>query len=53
MPDVFFLVEEPSHGASKAGPVSQPVGACELGQGDLSKPTAPTYFFWRQVNVRP
>ena len=45
MPDVFFLVEERSDGASKAGQVSQPVQACEPGLGDLSKPTAPAYFF--------
>ena len=31
--------------ACKAGQVSHPVGACEPGMGDLSKPTAPTYFF--------
>ena len=30
--------------ASKAGQVSQPVRACELGLGDLSKLTAPAYF---------
>ena len=24
--------------------MSQPVGACELGLGNLSKPTAPAYF---------
>ena len=41
MPDVFFLVEE----RSEAGQVSQPVQACEPGLGDLSKPTAPAYFF--------
>ena len=41
----FFLVEERSDGASKAGQVSQPVRACEPGLGDLSKPTAPAYFF--------
>ena len=41
----FLLVEEQSNGASEAGQVSQPVGACELGLGDLSKPTAPAYFF--------
>ena len=45
MPDVFFLVEEQSHGASEAGQVSQPVRACEPGLGDLSKPTALAYFF--------
>ena len=33
-----------SHGASKAGQVSQQVQACEPGLGDLSKPTAPAYF---------
>ena len=31
LPDVFFLVEERRGGASKAGQVSQPVQACELG----------------------
>ena len=41
MPDVFFLEEE----GSKAGQVSQPVRACKTGLGDLSKPTAPAYFF--------
>ena len=41
---VFFLVEEQSNGASKAGQVSQPVRACEPGLGDLSKLTAPAYF---------
>ena len=41
VPDVFFLVEE----RSEAGQVSQPVRACEPGLGDLSKPTAPAYFF--------
>ena len=41
VPDVFFLVEE----WSEAGQVSQPVRACEPGLGDLSKPTAPAYFF--------
>ena len=45
MPDVFFLVEEQSGGASEAGQVSQPVRACEPGLGDLSEPTAPAYFF--------
>ena len=45
VPDVFFLVEERSDGASEAGQVSQPVRACEPGLGDLSKPTAPAYFF--------
>ena len=41
MADVFFLVEE----GSEAGRVSQPVGACEPGLGNLSKPTPPAYFF--------
>ena len=45
MPDVFFLVEERSDGASEAGQVSQPVRACKPGLGDLSKLTAPAYFF--------
>ena len=31
--------------ASKAGQVSQSVRACEPGLGDLSKPTAPAYFW--------
>ena len=44
MPDDFFIVEELSDRASEAGQVSQPVQACEPGLGDLSKPTAPTYF---------
>ena len=43
VPDVFFLVEE----RSEAGQVSQPVRAWESGLGDLSKPTAPAYFFGR------
>ena len=30
--------------SSEAGQVSQPVQACKLGLGDLSKPTAPAYF---------
>ena len=51
MPDVFFLVEEQSDGAREAGQVSQPVRACEPELGDLSKPAAPAYFIWRQVNV--
>ena len=42
---MFFLVEEQSDGASEAGQVSQPVRACEPGLGDLSKLTAPAYFF--------
>ena len=41
---VFFLVEEWSKVASKAGQVSQLVRACEPGLGDLSKPTATAYF---------
>ena len=41
VPSVFFLVEE----RGEAGQVSQPVGACKLGLGDLSKPTTPAYFF--------
>ena len=41
----FFLVEEQSDGAREAGQVSQPVQACELGPGDLSKPTVPAYFW--------
>ena len=38
---MFFLVEE----QSEAGQVSQPVRACKLGLGDLSKLTALAYFF--------
>ena len=45
MPDVFYLVDERSDGASKAGQVSQPVRACKPGLGDLSKPIAPAYFW--------
>ena len=45
MPDVFFLVEE----RSEAGQVSQPVQACKPGLGDLSKPTAPAYFFGAEL----
>ena len=47
MPDVSFLIEEQSNGASKAWQVSQPqpVQACELGLGDLSKLTASAYFW--------
>ena len=45
MPDVFYLVDERSDGASKAGQVSQPVQACKPGLGDLSKPIAPAYFW--------
>ena len=45
MPDVCFLVEEQSDWASEAEQVSQPVRACKPGLGDLSKPTAPAYFF--------
>ena len=41
----FFLEEERSDGVSKAWQVSQPVGACELGLGDLSKPTSTAYFW--------
>ena len=41
----FFIVEEQSDWASEAGQVSQPVQACRLGLGDLSKPTAPANFF--------
>ena len=44
VPDVFFLVEEQSDGASEAGQVSQPVQACEPGLGDLPKPTTPAPF---------
>ena len=44
MPDIFFLVEEQSDGASEARQVSQPVRACEPGLGDLPKPTTPAYF---------
>ena len=40
MPDVYFLVEERSDRASKAGQVFQPVQACKP-----SKPTAPAYFW--------
>ena len=39
----FFLAEEQRDRDSKAGQVSQPVGACESGLGDLSKPTPPAY----------
>ena len=42
---MFFLAEEQSNGASKAGQVSQSVRACEPGLGDLYKLTAPAYFF--------
>ena len=42
---IFFLVEEQSDGASKAGQVPQPVQACKPGLGDLSKRTALAYFF--------
>ena len=45
VPDVFFLVEE----RSEAGQVSQPVRACKLGLGDLSKPTAPAYFLGEKL----
>ena len=45
VPDVFFLVEE----RSEAGQVSQPVRACEPGLGDLSKLTAPAYFFGEKL----
>ena len=45
VPDVFFLVEERSDEAREARQVSRPVQACEPGLGDLSKPTAPA-FFW-------
>ena len=45
MPEVFFLEEERSDRASKAGQVSQPVQACKLGLGDLSKLTTPAYYF--------
>ena len=31
--------------------MSQPVRACELGLGDLSKPTAAAYFWGGKVNV--
>ena len=48
---MFFLVEERSDRASEAGQVSQPVQACEPGLGDLSKLTAPAYFFGGKVNV--
>ena len=41
----FFLVEERSDRASEAWQVSQPVRACKTGLGDLSKPTAPAYYF--------
>ena len=41
VPDVFFLAEE----RREAGQVSQPVKAWEPGLGDLSKPTAPAYFW--------
>ena len=41
----FFLVEEQSDGAIEAGQVFQPVWAWELGLGDLSKLTAPAYFW--------
>ena len=41
----FFLVEEPRDGASEAGQVSKPVQACEPGLGELSKLTAPAYFW--------
>ena len=51
VPYVFFLVEEWSDGASKAGEVSQPVWSCQPRLGDLSKLTAPTYFFGGEVNV--
>ena len=44
MPDVFFVEEQ-----SEAGQVSQPVGVCEPGLGDLSKPTAPAYFLGVKV----
>ena len=37
----FFLVEE----RREAGQVSQPVRACKPGLEDLSKPTAPAYFW--------
>ena len=42
---MFFRVEERSDRASQAGQVSQPVQACEPGQGDLSKLIVPAYFF--------
>ena len=42
---MFFLVEEQSDRASKAGQVSQPVRTCNSGLGDLSKLTAPAYFW--------
>ena len=42
---MFFLVEEQCDRASEAGQVSQPVQACEPVLGDLSKLTAPAYFF--------
>ena len=45
MPYVFFLVEEGSDGACKAGQESQPVQACEPGLRDLFNHTAPAYFF--------
>ena len=40
-PDVFFLLKE----RSEAGQVSQPVRACELGLGALSKLTTTAYFW--------
>ena len=41
---MLFFVEERSGGAIEAGQLSQPVRACDLGLGDLSKLTPPAYF---------
>ena len=45
MPDVYFVVEEQSDQFTKAGQVSQPVWASKPGLEDMSKLTAPAYFF--------
>ena len=45
MPDVFFLVEEQSDGASEAGQVSQPVRACEPGAGGPVQVDCTSIFF--------
>ena len=45
MPDVLFSCRGAKWWASEAGQVSQPVQSCKPGLGDLSKPTAPAYFF--------
>ena len=51
VPDVFFLAEEQSDGASKAGQVSQPVQACEPRLGGPVQADRTSIFFWSQVNV--